>query len=245
MVLRIIPAHAGKTSRLAPPYLVPGDHPRSRGENIAGEHVLVDEAGSSPLTRGKHPDVRAGRRRSGIIPAHAGKTSRSRRRRALATDHPRSRGENRHNSKILPRRVGSSPLTRGKRAPGGGLDALEGIIPAHAGKTICSAPSASTCRDHPRSRGENSSTGSRPTSYPGSSPLTRGKPPVQERAGDAGGIIPAHAGKTVAQVVWLEVLRDHPRSRGENPRVIRELVNTAGSSPLTRGKPFFLRSMRC
>ncbi len=35
----------------------------------------------------------------------------------------------------------------------------------------------------------------------------------------------------------MESTRAHPRSRGENSRVVLEAVHTAGSSPLTRGKP--------
>ena len=53
-VLGLIPAHAGKTVGGALRFVVPGAHPRSRGENstIAGGMAAV--RGSSPLTRGKH-----------------------------------------------------------------------------------------------------------------------------------------------------------------------------------------------
>ena len=61
-------------------------------------------------------------------------------------------------------------------------------------------------------------------------------PPVKR------GLIPAHAGKTVAQVVWLEVFWAHPRSRGENVSSVRSSATAAGSSPLTRGKPAHTRA---
>ena len=91
----LIPAHAGKTSSSGRLTLGTGAHPRSRGENEEQLFDYLDTTGSSPLTRGKlvgrvdgHPD-------HGLIPAHAGKTTRK-------------------GCAPFPRR-GSSPLTRGKR----------------------------------------------------------------------------------------------------------------------------------
>ena len=70
----------------------------------------------------------------------------------------------------------------------------------------------------------------------GSSPLTRGKrcpivSPFLRR-----GLIPAHAGKTVAGIPAPPHRAAHPRSRGENSRYSNSLTGIAGSSPLTRGK---------
>ena len=71
---RLIPAHAGKTSRARREPDPRTAHPRSRGEN---HDLPVDElhfTGSSPLTRGKlHEAVNLGAIRR-LIPAHAGKT---------------------------------------------------------------------------------------------------------------------------------------------------------------------------
>ena len=73
--VRLIPAHAGKTSRARREPDPRTAHPRSRGEN---HDLPVDElhfTGSSPLTRGKHPisvHMLLGNR---LIPAHAGKTT--------------------------------------------------------------------------------------------------------------------------------------------------------------------------
>ena len=70
----------------------------------------------------------------------------------------------------------------------------------------------------------------------GSSPLTRGKPwsPKSRRAGR--GIIPAHAGKTLASLNLAPAWWDHPRSRGENSDHCAPTLRVLGSSPLTRGK---------
>ena len=90
--------------------------------------------------------------------------------------HPRSRGEN-HYEYAKPENVkGSSPLTRGKRGDEGEDAGGEGLIPAHAGKTLAGGGVDLCGRAHPRSRGENLARlgpGSPPW---GSSPLTRGKP---------------------------------------------------------------------
>ena len=72
--LRLIPAHAGKTSERTE-YLKRGRaHPRSRGENELGTLLGAQLKGSSPLTRGKPHLARLMRGRMGLIPAHAGKT---------------------------------------------------------------------------------------------------------------------------------------------------------------------------
>ena len=131
--------------------------------------------------------------------------------------HPRSRGENCPLQLPAEQASGSSPLTRGKRGADGALQRLDGLIPAHAGKT----------------RGEGRCLKCRG----GSSPLTRGKPrcrisPVSWRR-----LIPAHAGKTRPRGRRLREGRAHPRSRGENVVAAVLPQVSAGSSPLTRGKP--------
>ena len=131
---------------------------------------------------------------------------------------------------------GSSPLTRGKHRPGAACGPNGRLIPAHAGKTLHPVDLVLLHRAHPRSRGENLRLYGLGAMNEGSSPLTRGKPPVQERAGDAGGLIPAHAGKTDTGVMPSRAWPAHPRSRGENVGLLKGDQIQAGSSPLTRGK---------
>ena len=50
---RLIPAHAGKTDRIAPSLTLRTAHPRSRGENTRARASSMSTCGSSPLTRGK------------------------------------------------------------------------------------------------------------------------------------------------------------------------------------------------
>ena len=97
--------------------------------------------GSSPLTRGKRSRRRVGRTSSRLIPAHAGKTGRRVGLHGPPRAHPRSRGENIEDVRVVPTALGSSPLTRGKLVVDLGGDARIRLIPAHAGKTaVTSAP---------------------------------------------------------------------------------------------------------
>ena len=75
----------------------------------------------------------------------------------------------------------------------------------------------------------------------GSSPLTRGKPTETRSWGRKSRLIPAHAGKTAGVRRADQGDGAHPRSRGENAILLGVPFTTAGSSPLTRGKP----SSRC
>ena len=132
---------------------------------------------------------------------------------------------------------GSSPLTRGKHCRFSSGQVLQGLIPAHAGKTGTASLPSSRPRAHPRSRGENVGAVAVGDVVAGSSPLTRGKlfrPPGKRYPGR---LIPAHAGKTAATAGPNHHARAHPRSRGENLAPMGSLGGSGGSSPLTRGKP--------
>ena len=71
---------------------------------------------------------------------------------------------------------------------------------------------------------------------PGSSPLTRGKFEIADRAGNEPGLIPAHAGKILCGFGCHGDGPAHPRSRGENNSARSDARELTGSSPLTRGK---------
>ena len=171
-------------------------HPRSRGENGAWCGRRVFSMGSSPLTRGKLAPPSGRGHHGGLIPAHAGKTTRGRGQSRSGSAHPRSRGENRRRYPDSCRPQGSSPLTRGKRRCRGGNRGHERLIPAHAGKTVAKSAKRWPDPAHPRSRGENF-TRPRPASVVcGSSPLTRGKRTGKNTLFKPPRLIPAHAGKT-------------------------------------------------
>ena len=198
--------------------------------------VEVAAWGSSPLTRGKQPDVRHRRGLTGLIPAHAGKTAHGRRHRHRPRAHPRSRGENSPPRRGVSSTVGSSPLTRGKLSSWWTGTWDGGLIPAHAGKTSASTWTRFAPRAHPRSRGENSQRAAGDGSNTGSSPLTRGKQGDGMCAFGGFGLIPAHTGKTDERLLARAQGEAHPRSRGENVMQVRGDNGIEGSSPLTRGK---------
>ena len=109
-----IPAHAGKTRWLrarSPPKRA---HSRSRGENVDWFRSYLLPVGSSPLTQGKRCPRQHPWRPTGLIPAHAGKTSAISRVARADKAHPRSRGENSTEGVSMSAVTGSSPLTRGK-----------------------------------------------------------------------------------------------------------------------------------
>ena len=213
---RLIPAHAGKTSRGRAPCRRAEAHPRSRGENRPTTRTPRSAVGSSPLTRGK-PGAPVGQAlATRLIPAHAGKTSSAAISASPAGAHPRSRGENTGSEGGCLIVTGSSPLTRGKLR-----DMLmgylsPGLIPAHAGKTGGIVFAWDFAAAHPRSRGENDPSAWTNYLNPGSSPLTRGKRKSLTRGTKRNRLIPAHAGKTTT---W-------PLAK----------YLATGSSPLTRGK---------
>ena len=132
----LIPAHAGKTEQKRASARAQAAHPRSRGENPVVGRSASSVGGSSPLTRGKRTRHAHARPLSGLIPAHAGKTSARRPRRSGLRAHPRSRGENSRTAAIAASTWGSSPLTRGKRTSNILTGPNSRLIPAHAGKTL-------------------------------------------------------------------------------------------------------------
>ena len=192
----LIPAHAGKTLYSLVSLQMSRAHPRSRGENGSESRGLLGAGGSSPLTRGKLIDILVGQGRSGLIPAHAGKTEGYSSSRARPRAHPRSRGENVPPAVSRVVAFGSSPLTRGKPARVEGTQREDGLIPAHAGKTIICYGATIAAWAHPRSRGENGGEVAEVGFEDGSSPLTRGKRVAPPAPTVGPGLIPAHAGKT-------------------------------------------------
>ena len=155
--------------------------------------------------------------------------------------HPRSRGENDDIDRAQANKSGSSPLTRGKLLRRDHRRDVHGLIPAHAGKTSLSASATILPWAHPRSHGENPGGVPVYSTWEGSSPLTRGKLDALGVAVRAGGLIPAHAGKTRSRPCSGTRSRAHPRSRGENVKTTLVAGPTGGSSPLTRGKQASVR----
>ena len=138
--------------------------------------------------------------------------------------------------------LGSSPLSRGIPSWCPTRPRILRIIPALAGNTAPSRRIRPLSRDHPRSRGEYSSTKSGSLSSQGSSPLSRGIHPAPITVAGINGIIPALAGNTRVICTSGAASRDHPRSRGEYGWTGNLGIHSQGSSPLSRGILHHLRA---
>ena len=88
----IIPAHAGLTAVSPSMRSARWDHPRACGAHVRRRSGAFESMGSSPRMRGSRRAARDNLEAIGIIPAHAGLTSRSSRQSAAGWDHTRACG---------------------------------------------------------------------------------------------------------------------------------------------------------
>ena len=209
---RFIPAWAGNTLPGAVLGLHRPVHPRVGGEHTASPNSRFGHAGSSPRGRGTHIQPRMPMRRNRFIPAWAGNTPSTWAPSSRSAVHPRVGGEHEELSTPACRGVGSSPRGRGTLGEDPGC--VEGLrfIPAWAGNTLDSHPSAACTSVHPRVGGEHSVTISRTRRTTGSSPRGRGTPVAWIKHRIASRFIPAWAGNT------LELRRGIHGSTGSSPR---------------------------
>ena len=192
--------------------------------------------GSSPRVRGKLLSESRAEHSRGLIPACAGKTSRSARVARSAGAHPRVCGENSTARPTATSSWGSSPRVRGKHLALTISPRQVRLIPACAGKTRAPPLRRTACRAHPRVCGENNKGAEFTHTAQGSSPRVRGKRllDVCLRAGLI--LIPACAGKTDARSAAGIKEAAHPRVCGENNITIWNRSEVLGSSPRVRGK---------
>ena len=175
---------------------VAGDHPRIRGEHSMPATGRLAIAGSSPHTRGARRRRCPAQEDRRIIPAYAGSTWSILSQAATMADHPRIRGEHETAARARPRRVGSSPHTRGARRRRRARPSAGRIIPASAGSTGWRTRGAARGSDHPRIRGEHPKIRATLIVLTGSSPHTRGAREDHGGRRQVHRIIPAYAGST-------------------------------------------------
>ena len=133
--------------------------------------------------------------------------------------------------------AGSSPLTRGTRIDSGQNDRFNRFIPAYAGNSAQGKACNLLRSVHPRLRGELAVVTAQRIVKSGSSPLTRGTRENSSPHEFHGRFIPAYAGNSVLPAVCMRDRSVHPRLRGELTEMMRLIIGSVGSSPLTRGTP--------
>ena len=233
--LGIIPACAGSTRTLRGFRTGRWDHPRMCGEHYVHRPQLDWDVGSSPHVRGARCFATVFLDGFGIIPACAGSTCPSRPSAATAGDHPRMCGEHRICCQSCKISTESSPHVRGALVQDFLQGLSTGIIPACAGSTCPSRPSAATAGDHPRMCGEHRICCQSCKISTESSPHVRGALVQDFLQGLSTGIIPACAGSTVSWRIRRPPCRDHPRMCGEHNRGSSFGQSHKGSSPHVRG----------
>ena len=114
------------------------------------------------------------------------------------------------------------------------------------GKSTALVFAAPTAEDHPCACGEKSQSQVPVIGAPGSPPRMRGKVPDGHGLAAAGGITPAHAGKSTAKAVCTWTAKDHPRACGEKATRSVFCASFFGITPAHTGKssPFSSRALR-
>ena len=134
----------------------------------------------------------------------------------------------------------TSPHTRGE-PPQGNLAAYGvGNIPAYAGRTFCSYSISRIFWKHPRIRGENPVVNSAVGAARETSPHTRGERRNQKVCRVRRRNIPAYAGRTDKLLERSDLVRKHPRIRGENVAILAAHKKAKETSPHTRGEQAIL-----
>ena len=185
--------------------------------------------------RGTASTVSTGFLGSRITPAHAGNSRNDGRRDRRRGDHPRTCGEQ-SNVLISNNCVkGSPPHMRGTAVMCACIISKHRITPAHAGNSRLRLGSPSSGKDHPRTCGEQCFTRAAVPCARGSPPHMRGTvPPCSVQTGPPG-ITPAHAGNSDRHRHRCCILKDHPRTCGEQKEILCPSTCTAGSPPHMRG----------
>ena len=130
---------------------------------------------------------------------------------------------------------GSPPLARGIPRFSASTTTTARITPACAGNTHILTVHHTHTWDHPRLRGEYSSSMLAFFPMEGSPPLARGIPICTWKTYIHHGITPACAGNTLIPLVTVRPVWDHPRLRGEYCPSCIVLISSLGSPPLARG----------
>ena len=119
----------------------------------------------------------------------------------------------------MTRAEGSPPLARGTERETIGKINIAGITPACAGNSWVHPMKSMAIEDHPRLRGEQIGAANPCRVRQGSPPLARGTAICLAAIVATGGITPACAGNSNLVIYQCHKAGDHPRLRGEQPKI--------------------------
>ena len=169
-ILGSIPACAGKPTFSTSAVRIEGVHPRVCGEARCPSGTPCGRGGPSPRVRGSRHFHAYDSRRSGSIPACAGKPACPRGPRRGNRVHPRVCGEAAFNPTTDLYDPGPSPRVRGSLGERNDGETRTGSIPACAGKPLHHLPARPSQGVHPRVCGEAVIATDRTSPSPGPSP---------------------------------------------------------------------------
>ena len=214
--IRITPAYAGKSIRIAPVFITHRDHPRTCGEKRVLSSSSFAKMGSPPHMRGK-------------VLRTCGRCG-------CPRDHPRVCGEKLMAAEQLGRTAGSPPHVRGKVGQLENHKMVVGITPACAGKSLIESCGNAGKKGHPRACGEKYRENTEAMRVQGSPPHMRGKVYQGVMHNLTPRITPAYAGKSPCCKSGRRRMRDHPRVCGEKACGCCRETGGGGSPPRMRGK---------
>jgi hypothetical protein len=213
----------------------PEDHPRVRGEQHPVKDLVSGEGGPSPRARGADKLLENFGARNRTIPACAGSSLLAGLLGDRRGDHPRVRGEQGKTHLLVVLTLGPSPRARGAGPDLQVAGRDPGTVPACAGSRLVQSDQLGLRGDHPRVRGEQTTSTWRTGPRWGPSPRARGAGRGGRRRRRGSGTIPACAGSSPGPRFRSSTGGDHPRVRGEQRNPMSSTFADAGPSPRARG----------
>ena len=186
--------------------------------------------------RGREHILALAYRPCGITPARAGKSSLDDVVDLGEGNYPRSCGEEDFGRLWADFGRELPPLVRGRAKTAGAAVPGVRITPARAGKSTCPHPNARKQRNYPRSCGEEVFHHFISLPVMELPPLVRGRGIPSFHFLTRNGITPARAGKRHERVSGLGMLRNYPRSCGEESPAMGRMWCRRELPPLVRGR---------
>ncbi len=232
---RSIPASAGKPASITGSNNDGRVHPRECGETYRPRTAHRWNRGPSPRVRENRRTQDPGAARARSIPASAGKPSCPRCGGSGRRVHPRECGETLAALGPYPHAKGPSPRVRGNLRHHRATYAMDGSIPASAGKPLVESRYGVIETVHPRECGETAAPSAYVRVQVGPSPRVRGNRIVISGMRDTSGSIPASAGKPSSGCLIRLADMVHPRECGETRLGEHLATLVGGPSPRVRG----------